>query len=76
MIVRARDKAMLAEHERARALTHDLAHLVSFAFHEPKKIPEYKPLAPARAARREVSTPAEDAAVRAWFITAALRTKH
>lgn len=52
--------------EEARQLNFELAGLISFAFHAPKKMPKYKPVRPEP--RRETSSPADDAKVRAYLI--------
>lgn len=45
---------------------HELARLVSFAFHEPKKFPDFEPTM--AAPKREVSSAVDEARVRGFFI--------
>lgn len=51
--------------EERRLLNSEVANLIAYAFHQPDKIPKYEPL---HQERREKSTEADDAYVRAFFI--------
>lgn len=77
MIVRAasarREAERMAEFERQRALNHQLAGLISFAFHSPKDMPEYEPLQK-NERHDEAPTEADTAALRGFFIFHAART--
>lgn len=69
---RARDA-----HELARAVAHETAQLVAFAFHAPRKMPAFQPAgrrerAAAQAPAGPRGTAADDARVRAFFIGLAL----
>lgn len=59
--------------ERQRALAHELAGLIAVGFHDPKKMPEYKPLAKQRA-KTEVNTAADDENARGFLMHLALRS--
>lgn len=67
LILRARAEARREEHDRQRGIAYELAALIAFAFHEPKKLPEFEPTRPAGAP----STRADEEHVRAWFIAMA-----
>lgn len=41
-ITQARQRFLRSGFENSRAANYELAQLVSFAFHDPKKMPEYK----------------------------------
>ena len=60
--------------ERNRFLIHELAGLVAVGFHDPKKMPEYKPLAKQRA-KAEVNTVADDENARGYLMLLALRSQ-
>lgn len=60
------------EHERERVLLYEAANLTSFAYHDPKKIPKYKPIS-AKPQERDLKS---DAEVRATLkAIAAMRSK-
>ena len=77
MILGALGTGQQERFEEQRQLNHELATWVAFAFHDPKKIPKYKPLkrrgrAPAGkppAASQEL----QHAQVRGYFIGLAMR---
>jgi hypothetical protein len=71
-IIRACGRRIEAEHERQRALAHEAAQLTALAFHAPGKIPDYKPI---RQPRVSGPTEADDARLRGFFISLALRSK-
>lgn len=54
--------------EATRAANHELAHLISFAQHSPKKIPKYKPLKKPKARKAPTKLDREQghAAMVAW----------
>lgn len=41
--MKAEHKRCLQDHEEARVRSFELANLISFAQHDPKKMPKYKP---------------------------------
>lgn len=59
--------------ERQRALAHELAGLIAVGFHNPKEMPEYKPL---RDRTEAVGEPTEhdDARIRGFFMLQAMRS--
>lgn len=69
-ILKADGARVLRRFEDQRLLNSELANLIAFAFHQPADIPKYRPLEQERRddQRREESTEAEDAYVRAFFI--------
>lgn len=72
-IIDGANAAKIADFEAGRVLNNDLARLVGWAFHQPRKMPDYKPLR--RGASPETSTEADEAKVRAFFIGLATRAK-
>ncbi|WP_028956658.1 hypothetical protein [Sulfitobacter sp. 20_GPM-1509m] len=70
MILRATVARIESEHELARVRNFELAGLVAFAFHEPKKLPKYSKTNSKSAVPDEVA----QAQVRAFFIAMAGRT--
>lgn len=64
------DRARLAtDAQRVSAASHELAHLIAFAFHDPKNIPAFgRDIGPAGEPKKEVSTEVDDVRVRAFFI--------
>ncbi|RVV99699.1 hypothetical protein EKE94_03185 [Mesobaculum littorinae] len=70
-------RARRTRHEEARALNHDLAGLVAYAFHQPGDMPEYTPLStPAASPAPEapaMSTEAEIEQVRGFFMAMAMQ---
>lgn len=54
-------------HDAERARLNELARLIAFAHHEPAKIPKFKKTT-AATVKREVQSPANDLAVRHYFI--------
>lgn len=73
LALKAHHARQTAEHDRERARLHEAAQLVGWAFHDPKKMPEFKATVPTK--KREVSTAADEAMVRAYFIGLSMR-KH
>ncbi|KQB15150.1 hypothetical protein H9N28_12560 [Rhodobacter capsulatus] len=76
MILRGAAAQRRAEVETARALNHQLAGLVAFAFHDPQHLPEFRPddtaatAAPAQGARE-----VDHERVRGALIAMALRPR-
>ena len=70
MAVRKRDER---GREEARARNFELANLISFAHHDPKKMPEYKPLS--AKSEETTSDEAQQARARGAFIALALRSQ-
>lgn len=60
--------------ERQRVVAYELAGLIAVGFHDPKKMPEYKPLAKKRA-KTEVATAADDENARGFLMLLALRSQ-
>jgi len=60
------------DHEEARIRNYELANLIAFAHHDPKKMPEYKPIASKPEA---MSDEVQQARARGAFIALALRSK-
>jgi hypothetical protein len=60
--------------ERQRVVAYELAGLVAVGFHNPKNMPEYKPLAQKRA-KTEANTPADDEHARGFLMLLALRSQ-
>lgn len=58
------------EHEEARIRNYELANLLTFAQHDPKKMPEYRPMKTTSAAK---SDEAQQAQARGHFIAWALQ---
>lgn len=67
-------KRHLRHHDEARARDAELARLTAFAFHSPKKIPEFKPMSAPAKPKREVSTEIEIERGRAYLIGLATRS--
>lgn len=65
MILQADDARILAAFEHNRVLNHELAQLIAFAMHEPKKMPSYKPI---NSKKTPKATQADEDRVRAFFI--------
>lgn len=61
----------VADFEAQRALNNEMARLVAFAFHSPKKLPDYKPMN--RKQQLQASPQVDDERVRAFFIGLATR---
>jgi hypothetical protein len=72
-IVQGHVRAQRQAHEAARMRNYELAQLIGFAVHDPKKMPKYEPSPDPRAKKKEVSTEADEARVRAFFINLAMR---
>lgn len=72
MIVRASVARRDSEFERQRVLSHELAGLIAVGFHDPKKMPEYKPLAKKRA-KATVATAADDEVARGYLMLLNMR---
>lgn len=72
-IVKASVNRVESEFERQRALIHEAAQLTAFAYHAPKKLPDYKP----RRQRQKIGPPTEydDERVRAFFTDLSLRSE-
>lgn len=72
MILRGKAASRDREIEEARQLNHEMAGLMALAFHQPKKLPKYKPI-------KSKSEPKDDAVqaemVRGYFIGLALRSE-
>lgn len=62
------------EFEQQRALAHSLAALIAVGFHDPKKMPEYKPLAQKRA-KMSVNTAVDDEDARGHLMLLAMRSQ-
>lgn len=60
------------DHETARIRNYELANLIAFAQHDPKKMPKYKS---ANSKPEPVSDEAEQARARGAFIALAFRSK-
>lgn len=71
-ILRGRHAFIRAEHERRRMAAYEQARWVAFAFHDPKHMPDFEPLGTSRGAAQAA---VNDAKVRGWFISMAMR-KH
>lgn len=56
----------VAEMKRTSELNHEFAHLIAFAFHDPKKIPTFGTRTERPA--QQVSTEVDDLRVRAYFM--------
>ena len=55
-------------------MAHELAGLIAVGFHDPKKMPEYKPLAKQRA-KTAPNTAADDETARGYLIYLAIRSQ-
>jgi hypothetical protein len=73
-ILRAIEARRNDDLERQRVVAYELAGLIAVGFHDPKKMPEYKPLAQKRA-KAEVNTPADDEHARGFLMLLALRSQ-
>ncbi|MEM9786794.1 MAG: hypothetical protein AAF801_09865 [Pseudomonadota bacterium] len=70
MILRARARLRRIAHDDARMRNHELSQLMGFAFHEPKKLPKFKPT------ETQVQKQAKaQEHVRAFFIGLAMKGK-
>lgn len=65
-------KRRLRDHDDARARNYELAGLISFAQHDPKKMPKYQAT---EDAGKAVSDELAQAQVRGYFIAAAMGSK-
>ena len=74
MIIRAASDRRQDDYERQRALAHELAGLIAVGFHDPTKMPEYKPLAKKRAPAT-IATSAQDEEARGYLMLLALRSE-
>jgi hypothetical protein len=63
-ILRCRGEKLENDFERQRILNYELAGLISFAFHQPGKMPKYKE----NKAAEKKGTEVDDIRVRAFFI--------
>lgn len=66
-------KRRTREWDERRALNHHLAHLIAFAHHDPKKMPEFKPTEPDKPKARDPAT--DLAQVRGYLKGLSLRGK-
>ncbi|MCA0963220.1 hypothetical protein [Salipiger bermudensis] len=64
--------------EEQRQLSHELAALVSYSFHDPKKLPKYEPVTGSKSGEKAgeppVSQELQHAQVRGYFIGLAMRS--
>jgi hypothetical protein len=76
-IMRGRVAAITAAQDRARMVAYEMARWIGFAFHNPRHMPDFKPLVQTKpevageAAARQALV--DDAKVRGWFISKATR---
>ncbi|WP_444454881.1 hypothetical protein ACTTAI_05920 [Rhodobacter capsulatus] len=75
MILRGAATQRRAEVEAARALNHQLAGLVAFAFHDPQHLPEFRPDDTAAAAPPQGAREVDHERVRGALIAMALRPR-
>ena len=69
-ILKAEQERSLQEHEEARMRNFELANLISFAQHAPKKIPKYKPSSePAAKPKGEADQVKARGAMIAWALS-------
>lgn len=70
-------KARRMRFEEQRQISHELAGLISYAFHDPKKLPKYEPVTGAKQDEKTgeppVSQELQHAQVRGYFIGLAMR---
>jgi hypothetical protein len=73
-IVRATVRRVEQDYERQRAVAYEAAKLTALAFHNPKKLPDYKPL---EREKPKLAAPTEydNARVKAFFVELAARGK-
>jgi len=71
-VLRAQEKQREADFERQRWLNHELAGLIALAHHEPRKLPEYKPVLGAANIDR-APTEQDNARMRAFWMNLARR---
>lgn len=74
LVLRATAVRREREFENARILQHEMSGLMAIGFHDPKKMPEYKPLA-ARPAGQKIATALDDENARGFLMRLALRSK-
>lgn len=73
MILTARIARRRDEIEAQRALNHEMAGLIAYAMHDPKKLPKYKAM-PAQGETPGLVSDPDDARVRAYFMALAGRS--
>ena len=71
-ILDGEQKRRLRDHDDARARLHELAMLVSYAHHQPDKMPKFKPT---RDSNKAQSDTVAQEQVRGYFIGLALNSK-
>lgn len=72
MILKAAADRRDQDYERARTLNYEMAALVSFAHHDPRKMPKYKPLKSKDAAKDDALAQAQ---ARGALIALSMRQK-
>lgn len=66
IILKADEAMRIAAFEHKRVLNYELSQLVAYAVHEPKKMPNYKPM---NSKKKEMkTTQADEDRVRSFFI--------
>ncbi|WP_276946663.1 hypothetical protein [Haematobacter massiliensis] len=72
-ILTAREEWVRGEHDRQRSVAYELAGLIAFAMHEPKKLPKFEPT-PKPVARAEGRSDWIDhERLRGWFVAQGAR---
>jgi hypothetical protein len=72
-ILRGRRAFIRSEQDRRRMVAYEQARWLGFAFHDPKNMPAFEPLAPPAAGAASAQATVDDAKVRGWFIAMSMR---
>ncbi|ARU02968.1 hypothetical protein [Yoonia vestfoldensis] len=76
LVLEGEHKRQIGQHDQARMRNYELAHWLTFAQHDPKKMPKFEPTAPVADphASKVKSDEADQAQVRGFFIGLALKS--
>jgi hypothetical protein len=77
-LLRGRYDFIRTECDRRRSAAYELANWISFAFHDPKGMPDFEPLPLPHAPKPDKSAAdiVADAKVRAWFMARSVNVVH